>query len=190
MKKRWLGLGGFTLAVVALLALWAFLPSGPKHHPEMESGSNNNQIKTVTQSSTTNSSTTARWNQGKDNQLAAFMAKWGAADKQTYAKYNGNSDLVTASGTSYPTGFSAAFVGMRSVSMGWTDTGSGNYDYNVVAVYNYNQPKDLGRTTYAFAFHEGKPVALINQTMEGPDNWTVAKDMTLKSRFVEIVNGK
>lgn len=74
MKKRWLGLGGFTLAVVALLALWAFLPSGPKHHPEMESGSSNNQIKTVTQSSTTNSSTTARWNQGKDNQLAAFMA--------------------------------------------------------------------------------------------------------------------
>lgn len=110
MKKRWLGLGGFTLAVVALLALWAFLPSGPKHHPEMESGSSNNQIKTVTQSSTTNSSTTARWNQGKDNQLTAFMAKWGAADKQTYAKYNGNSDLVTASGTSYPTGFSAAFV--------------------------------------------------------------------------------
>ena len=50
MKKRWLGLGGFTLAVVALLALWAFLPSGPKHHPEMESGSSNNQIKTVTQS--------------------------------------------------------------------------------------------------------------------------------------------
>ena len=43
MKKRWLGLGGFTLAVVALLALWAFLPSGPKHHPEMESGSSNNQ---------------------------------------------------------------------------------------------------------------------------------------------------
>lgn len=79
---------------------------------------------------------------------------------------------------------------MRSVSMGWTDTGSGNYDYNVVAVYNYNQPKDLGRTTYAFAFHEGKPVVLINQTMEGPDNWTVTKDTTLKSRFVEIVNGK
>ncbi|MGY0315586.1 DUF4767 domain-containing protein [Limosilactobacillus fermentum] len=79
---------------------------------------------------------------------------------------------------------------MRSVSMGWTDTGSGNYDAERGRRLQLQPAQGPGRTTYAFAFHEGKPVVLINQTMEGPDNWTVAKDTTLKSRFVEIVNGK
>lgn len=74
--------------------------------------------------------------------------------------------------------------------MGWMDIGSGNYDYNVVVVYNYNQFKDLGWIIYVFVFYEGKLVVLINQIMEGLDNWMVVKDMMFKSWFVEIVNGK
>ena len=95
---------------------------------------------------------------------------------QAYTKYNGKTALKTKLDVKYPKNFAQAKVnGSTSASIGWAPSGKGKCDYNVVAVYNYNQPKDLGRTTYAFAFHEGKPVVLINQTMEGPDNWTVAK---------------
>ncbi|MGY0242023.1 DUF4767 domain-containing protein [Limosilactobacillus fermentum] len=90
--------------------------------------------------------------------MTNWRPSWLSGQQSLEHQVDGNSDLVTASGTSYPTGLSAAFVGMRSVSMGWTDTGSGNYDYNVVAVYNYNQPKDLGRTTYAFCLSRGQAV--------------------------------
>lgn len=78
----------------------------------------------------------------------------------------------------------------------WSTTGTGNYDYNVVAMYNYNKsPQGDGNAstniseyhiTYAFAYHNGQPVALVSQSTNGGMVWTPTKNATVQSNWARI----
>lgn len=67
--------------------------------------------------------------------------------------------------------------------------GKGSYDYNVVALYNYDKPGNVaGYITYAFAFHDGSPVALVDQSTNGVPDWTPTKNEDVASHFEDIAD--
>lgn len=72
--------------------------------------------------------------------------------------------------------------------MGWSADGMGNYEYNVVAIYNYDgtQPPLPNHITYVFAFHDGQPVALVDQSRDGGPRLTETQNNEVKSNFAEI----
>lgn len=90
---------------------------------------------------------------------------------QAYTKYNGKTALKTKLDVKYPKNFAQAKVnGSTSASIGWAPSGKGKCDYNVVAIYNDDDFAGAKYITYAFAFHDGQPVALVDQaTNGGPD---------------------
>ena len=109
---------------------------------------------------------------------------------QSYTKYDGHTDIRTKSGMHYPSDFDQTTVNGTHDSMGWAPSGKGSYDYNVVALYNYDRPGGAaGHITYAFAFHDGQPVALVDQSTNGTANWTPTKNADVSSNFARIDNG-
>ncbi|WP_367600510.1 DUF4767 domain-containing protein [Limosilactobacillus fermentum] len=82
---------------------------------------------------------------------------------QAYTKYNGKIALKTKLDVKYLKNFARAKVnGSTSASIGWAPSGKGKYDYNVVAIYNDDDFAGAKHITYAFAFHDGQPVALVD----------------------------
>lgn len=110
---------------------------------------------------------------------------------QSYTKYNDHDDLSIATGSKYPSDLSKTIVNGSSDSIGWAPSGKGKYDYNVVALYNYNKGGAPvgGHITYAFAFHDGDPVALVDQSTNGTPDWTPTKNTDVSSNFAKIANG-
>lgn len=74
--------------------------------------------------------------------------------------------------------------------MGWAPTGKGDYEYNVVAIYNYDgtEPPLPNRITYFFAFHNGKPVVLVDQSRDGDPNCKPTSNQDVASNFERIAN--
>ena len=150
-----------------------------------------------TQSSSTNSAATKSagkedhqlWNKSKDQQLSDFMDKWAPTMGQSYVKYDGSHDIRTKAGMHYPSELSDTTVNGSKASIGWSDNGNGSYEYNVVALYNYDRPGNAAtHITYAFAFHNGQPVALVEQSTNGTANWTPTKNADVESNFERIAN--
>lgn len=157
------------------------------------------------------------WNQQKDDQLMSFINTWAPTMGQSYVKYDGVNPIDPFShsypssgdhGGSYPDAFKNAYIASSdaemaavlkanpsgnvgsNTTMGWAPTGDGGYEYNVVAIYNY-KPTGAGRITYAFAFHNGQPVALVNQTTNGGiDFWKPTANQDVANNFASIANGK
>lgn len=134
----------------------------------------------------------ALWNQSKAEQLDQFMKQWAPTMHQSYTRYNGNTDLKTASGSRFPSDFKKSTVNNSNDSIGWNPKGKGTYDYNVVALYNYNRSGAPvgGHITYAFAFHDGQPVALVDETTNGNANWTETKNTDVEGNFEQIAKGQ
>jgi len=132
------------------------------------------------------------WDGTKDNQLKTFIDQWAPTMKQSYVKYDGSKSLKTSTGTSYPDDLSKVSVENTNASIGWDKTGKGNYDYDVVAIYNYNGtvPPLPNHITYFFAFHNGQPIVLVDQSRDGTPNLTETANTKLKSGFADIVAGK
>ena len=90
---------------------------------------------------------------------------------QAYTKYNGKTALKTKLDVKYPKNFAQAKVnGSTSASIGWAPSGKGKCDYNVVAIYNDDDFAGAKYITYAFAFHDGQPVALIVGRVDALDH--------------------
>lgn len=160
--------------------------SSPTNH------STQTQSNSTTQTTGHNSSkkSSQLWNKSKDQQLSDFINQWAPTMGQSYTKYDGHTDIRTKSGMHYPSDFDQTTVNGTHDSMGWAPSGKGSYDYNVVALYNYDRPGGAaGHITYAFAFHDGQPVALVDQSTNGTANWTPTKNADVSSNFARIDNG-
>jgi hypothetical protein len=165
---------------------------------EKSSSSNGNSssaksIQPVSESQSSENSSSQQnatlWNNKKDEELADFMRNWGPTMGQDYQKYDGHNPLHVSVGLNYPADLSRESV-QGGGSIGWAPSGKGDYDYNVVAIYNFdgNKPPLPNRITYFFAFHDGQPVALVDQTRDGDPTChpTVNKDVS--SNFTRIAD--
>ena len=185
MKKNRLG---FTLGllIICCLMLVGCGKSSPTNH---DTGSSSSTQTTSKKSSTKQSS--ELWNDSKDQQLSEFINKWAPTMGQSYTKYDGQNDLRTKSGMHYPSDLGQTTVNGSNASIGWAPSGKGSYDYNVVALYNYDRPGNAAtHITYAFAFHDGQPVALVDQSTNGTPDWTPTKNADVASNFERIAKGQ
>lgn len=171
--------------------------SSPTNHrnPATESSSNassnvqttDNDNSTGSQG-TTDSHSSALWNGAKDRQLEEFINSWAPKMHQSYVKYDGSNELHTSVGCDYPSMLSKE-VTPDGGSIGWAPSGKGPYAYNVVAIYNYNHQVGegpAGRITYFFAFHDGKPVALVDQTTNGDPTCKPTANVDVATNFTRI----
>ncbi|WP_338080234.1 DUF4767 domain-containing protein [Companilactobacillus mishanensis] len=145
---------------------------------------------TTTTSSPKKSSTL--WDNKKDSKLSSFMSQWGPTMNQSYTKYDGKHSLDTSTGIKYPDDLNKVTVNGSNASIGWSKTGKGNNEYNVVAIYNYvgTVPPLPSHITYFFAFHNGKPVALVDQTRDGNPRLVTTSNNKVKTSFASIADGK
>ncbi len=177
-----------SLALIGSVAALALLLGGCGHSSATHHSMKNATPRT-SQSSSRQSSRV--WNQTKDRQLTNFMNKWAPTMGQSYEKYDGHHDLRTKSGMHYPSDFGQTTVNGEKASIGWAPTGKGSNDYNVVALYNYDRPGNAAtHITYAFAFHDGKPIALVDTTTNGTANWKPTANQDVQRNFERIADGK
>lgn len=194
MKKL---MTGMLACGAAILLAGCGQQSSPTNHrnPATESSSSattNHQVTNDNDStgrtgSTTNHSS-ALWNGTKDRQLEEFINSWAPKMHQSYVKYDGSNELHTSVGCDYPSTLSKE-VTPDGGSIGWAPSGKGPYDYNVVAIYNYDHQVGegpVGRITYFFAFHNGKPVALVDQTNNGDPTCKPTANVDVSSNFTRI----
>lgn len=135
---------------------------------------------------------TALWDSKKDAQLKNFIDQWAPKMNQSYEKYDGTHSLKTSVGTEYPDYLSKVNVEGTQDSIGFSKDGKGDYSYNVVAIYNYDgtKPPLPNHITYFFAFHNGQPIVLVDQSRDGTPNLVETQNNDVKSGFNEIVNGQ
>ena len=171
-----------TIAVITLMLAGCGQHTAANHHD-----SQNNSSRTEKQAS----QSSALWNKSKDEQLSDFVDQWSLTMKQSYVKYDGHHDIRTKAGMHYPSGLKQTTVNGTKASIGWAPTGKGRYEYNVVALYNYDRPGNAAtHITYAFAFHNGQPVALVDESTNGTPNWTPTKNSDLSTNFARIAKGE
>lgn len=125
------------------------------------------------------------WDTAKDDKLAAFISDWAPTMNQSYVKYDGHSQIKTASGTTYPRDLNNVIVQGRSDSIGWSRDGTGHYDYNVVAIYNYDG-EQARHITYFFAFHNGQPIAMVDQSTNGTPDLKATQNTKVQENFETI----
>lgn len=128
------------------------------------------------------------WNTDKDDKLESFISQWSKTMNQDYQKYDGTNELKVSTGMSYPSDLANETVKGQQASIGWSKDGKGSYEYNVVAIYNHNGtlPPLPNRITYCFAFHNGKPVVLVDQSRDGGGDFEETQNVKLNSGFNEI----
>ena len=115
-------------------------------------------------SSDSTSNSNDDWNSSKQAKFDDFFDNWAEGMDQDYTKYSG-SGTFKAGPTEYPTEFDRFDVDDQPVSIGMSKDGKGNYDYNVVGIYNHGDGEF--HITYFFTFHNGQPVVLVDQTTNG-----------------------
>lgn len=130
------------------------------------------------------------WNHQRDQKLTTFINQWAPTMGQSYQKYDGSTPLDTSVGLKYPASLGDSLVDNNQVSISWSPDGNGSSDYNVVAIYNYDgtEPPLPNRITYVFAFHNGQPVALVDQTRDGEPRLHETENTTVKEKFQSIAN--
>lgn len=131
------------------------------------------------------------WNGAKDRQLEEFINSWAPTMHQSYQKYDGSNQLHVSVGGNYPSDLKREIT-PDGGSIGWAPSGKGPYDYNVVAIYNYDgtEPPLPNRITYFFAFHHGKPVALVDQSRDGDPRCHPTANTDVANNFTRIANSK
>lgn len=117
------------------------------------------------------------------------MRSWGPTMGQNYQKYDGQNPLHVSVGANYPADLSRESV-QGGGSIGWAPSEKGDYDYNIVAIYNFDgdKPPLPNRITYFFAFHNGQPVALVDQTRDGDPVCHPPVNKNVSSNFARIAN--
>ncbi|WP_125712244.1 Lreu_0056 family protein [Companilactobacillus kedongensis] len=186
------------LKLAALLFIGALILAGCSS--QSQSSNNNSGRKTTTSKVSDNGhkSTTRTkqgdtlWDSSKDSKLKSFIDQWAPTMKQSYVKYNGKNSLKTSTGTRYPDDLSNVTVEGANTSIGWSKDGEGNYDYDVVAIYNYDGtvPPLPNHITYFFTFHKGQPIVLVDQSRDGTPNLKETENNDVKSAFSNIAAGK
>lgn len=187
MKFRYIRLTA-TVAAAALILTGCGENSSQSHSQSTQSSTKISKKS----DSNKNKETNALWDSKKDEKLKDFINEWAPTMHQNYDKYNGKKSIETSTGFSYPDDFSKVTVEGTHDSIGYSKDGTGKYAYNVVAIYNYvgTQPPLPSHITYFFAFHNGKPVALVDQSRDGTPNLHETANTDVKNTFSEIAAGE
>lgn len=138
------------------------------------------------------------WNADKSAQLEAFMTKWGQTMGQQYKSYT-NQMSVDLYGLKVPqailNGEWKMAIGGVPVSAEWSESGTGQADYQITAVYSDAETEPyLKKHVYLFGFQQNQPKVLVTQQNQGnPDNYLYFNETAnneLKNGFNQIVYGQ
>ncbi len=180
--------------ILGVLVAGVFLLAGCGNNNQSSSSqptTSSSQKKTSSSSTKSNNKKASTlWNNSKDKQLESFINQWAPTMHQSYTKYDGTTPIKTSVGATYPTDLNKESVDGGSSTIGWSKDGEGKYDYNVVAIYNYDKTvAPIGRITYLFAFHNGQPVALVDQSNNGGPVALPTQNTQVQSNFEKIAGG-
>lgn len=148
-------------------------------------------------SSSSSESSETLWNADKATQLEAFMTTWGQTMGQQYKSYT-NQMSVDLYGLKVPqailNGEWKMAIGGVPVSAEWSESGTGQADYQITAVYSDAETEPyLKKHVYLFGFQQNQPKVLVTQQNQGnPDNYLYFNETAnneLKNGFDQIVYG-
>lgn len=139
---------------------------------------------------------TSLWSSSKASKLTAFMSTWGQEMGQQYRSYD---DHVQANyyGLQLPQyildGEWTMVIDQTPVSVEWSENGTGQTGFQLVAVYSdIDHPLPSGGHLYFFGFQQNQPKVLVTQQNQGdPNNYLYFKETgnnELKNGFNQIVN--
>lgn len=149
-------------------------------------------------SSSSSSQQRTLWNSQKSQQLASFMASWGAGMKQKYVSYTPSSP-VDFYGTEAPADQLSGKYPVsvddvnNEVAVKWSTTGhEAQNTYLIVACYSdATSARYADKHLYFFTIYNGKPVVLV--TMQNQGNvrnnlgFRETENVNLKNGFNKIV---
>ncbi|WP_300562942.1 DUF4767 domain-containing protein [Companilactobacillus sp.] len=160
-------------------------------------GCSNNSSKKQSSSQTKTEQTQPKkaaplWNNSKDKKLGSYMKALGWSWNTAFKEYSGHGSMVTSIGATFPKDFSKATVEDSKDSIGWSKTGNGSKDYNVVAIYDYdNQNAAIeGHQTFFFAFHKKQPVVLVSDTQSAKPIIKKSTRKELNTAFTNMAQNK
>ncbi len=138
------------------------------------------------------------WDTNKASQLATFVPQWGKTLGQEYKSYNPQNN-VSLYGTPLPqaviNGNWKMAINEAPVTVQWSEDGTGQADFNLVAVYSDVETGEyLGQHVYFFGFQNGQPKVYLTQQNQGNENnylyFNETQNQQLKQGFIDIVNGQ
>ena len=138
------------------------------------------------------------WDSEKSTQLATFVPQWGKTLGQEYKSYNPQNN-VSLYGTPLPqaviNGNWKMAINEAPVTVQWSEDGTGQADFNLVAVYSDVETGEyLGQHVYFFGFQNGQPKVYLTQQNQGNDKnymyFNETQNQQLKQGFIDIVNGQ
>ncbi|EGP5485862.1 DUF4767 domain-containing protein [Enterococcus faecium] len=138
------------------------------------------------------------WDKNKASQLETFVTQWGKTLGQEYKSYNPQNN-VSLYGTPLPqaviNGNWKMAINEAPVTVQWSEDGTGQADFNLVAVYSDVETGEyLGQHVYFFGFQNGQPKVYLTQQNQGNENnylyFNETQNQQLKQGFIDIVNGQ
>lgn len=138
------------------------------------------------------------WDTNKASQLETFVTQWGNTLGQSYKSYSPQNNL-SLYGTPLPSavidGNWKMAINELPVTVQWSEDGTGNADFNLVAVYSDVETGEyLGQHVYFFGFQNGQPKVYLTQQNQGNDKnymyFNETQNQQLKQGFIDIVNGQ
>ncbi|RXW34047.1 DUF4767 domain-containing protein [Enterococcus faecium] len=138
------------------------------------------------------------WDTNKASQLETFVTQWGKTLGQEYKSYNLQNN-VSLYGTPLPqaviNGNWKMAINEAPVTVQWSEDGTGQADFNLVAVYSDVETGEyLGQHVYFFGFQNGQPKVYLTQQNQGNDKnymyFNETQNQQLKQGFSDIVNGQ
>lgn len=134
-----------------------------------------------------------RWNSDKNRRLSDFMSKWQTEMKQSYSgTYDGAK--VAHYGLKFPDALinkSNVKIKLNNqpVNLTWSSNGNNGAEYQVVSAATINSNAEMGKVTYLFTLHNGKPEVYYSRTANGNVfNLHDTKNTALQTGFANIVN--
>lgn len=138
------------------------------------------------------------WDTNKSSQLSNFVTQWGNTLGQSYKSYSPQNN-VSLYGTPLPSAvidgnWKMAINGVP-VTVQWSEDGTGNAGFNLVAVYSDAETEEyLMQHVYFFGFQNGQPKVYLTQQNQGNDKnyiyFNETQNQQLKQGFINIVNGQ
>lgn len=141
---------------------------------------------------------TSLWTPEKEQRLSVFMERWGETMNQTYQSYH-PSNNVNYYGIMLPQAILEnemyLAVNGRRVSSQWSETGTGEEEYQIVALYSDSDTQAyLSKHVYLFVYFKEEPIVLVTQQNQGNDDnnlsFTATENDALREGFSNIADGE
>lgn len=138
------------------------------------------------------------WSKTKAQRLVYFMRRWQIPMDQIYQQYQPGKDVDFYS-LKMPSELEDFKINLdqQKYQAAWSEDGSGQADYNVVAIYSDIEAIEYrpGAYMYWFAFKQGQPVVLVTAQTNGDVttngiSFAVTANEKLTQGFKQIVAGK